>query len=200
MRPLAVPLLALAVVATAGCSAWRRENHLRDRAGQHVYQQPLEAVWPQAMQLIREEGYTGKEVPGAFLYQSEWKEELAGAVTHYTRYLVEGRPAQGAGCTVHFIKVTRSSGGGAPGGARQAEDINLESARSPGSQAGMAGSEQNKAAPLSAGATPPRGGSRDLMMEWRLLQRVDPERAGAIEAEADGKPKPAPKQAAPPTL
>jgi hypothetical protein len=175
--------LAVSLCLLAGCAAQRREAFAKERAAEHVYQRPLEELWPVAKQLLKDEGYSWKEIPGQYVLATEWREEGGGAVVSYTRYLVEGKKVTDAGSIIRFTKSTKSTqgtptesfGGGAPKQTQEGPNSNMLS---------MANSAQGQQGPLNQGVTGAVQGTRDLTMEWQLLKRTDAARAAEIEGQA----------------
>jgi hypothetical protein len=154
-------LLVTALVLTTGCAANRRETYLQEKAGTHVYRQPIAEVWPKAKELLTEEGYSFKEAKGGFELMTDYQMEGAPSSlgTAYARYLVRGIEKGPGQCSVEFIKQSRVESQGA-------HDTNTGAA----GQAGASGST-----------------NRDYAMEWKLIQKADPETAKSMEAEAAQK-------------
>jgi hypothetical protein len=155
-------LLVASLALTTGCAANRREAYLQEKAGTHVYRQPLAEVWPKARELLSEEGYPIREAKGAFEMQTDWKMQGAPSSlgTSFARYLVRGTERGPGQSSVEFLKQSR---------------VESQGAHDTGTGAN---------APVTADV-----GSltRDHELEWKLLQKVDPETAKAWEAEATQK-------------
>ncbi|WP_224247418.1 hypothetical protein [Hyalangium gracile] len=151
-------LLVAALALSTGCAANRRETYLHDKAGTHVYRQPLAEVWPKAKEVLTEEGYSVMEAKGGFEMATDFQMQGAPSSlgTSYARYLVRGVEKGPGQCSVEFIKQARVESQGA-------HDTNT------GEGAQMSGSNAT---------------TRDYAMEWKLLQKADPEAAKALEAEA----------------
>lgn len=188
MRPPAFLLaftLVTALPFVAGCAGVNRESYMHEHGGEHVYDRPMAEVWAAAKQLLSEEGYSGREVRGGWIYVTEWKESGGGSsvASNSSRYLIEGKELSPSRCTVHFTRVVRSAGasseglgqtdnthaGFAPIGAQNTDSKPLQA---PNESAGM-----GQKSTISSG-------KRDLEMEWRLLGKVDPRAQSAIEAQA----------------
>lgn len=155
-------LLLLATLAlTMGCAANRREMYLQEKAGTFVYRQPLSEVWPKAKELLTEEEYSFTEAKGGFEMTTDFQMEGAPSSlgTSYARYLVRGIEKGPGQCSVEFIKQSRVESKGA-------HDTNT-----------------GQDAEVKADTTT----NRDHAMEWKLLQKVDPETAKAWETEASQK-------------
>jgi uncharacterized lipoprotein len=151
-------LLVAALVLSSGCAANRRETYLHDKAGTHVYRMPIAEVWPKVKELMAEEEYSVMEAKGGYELTTDWVMEGAPSSlgTSYARYLVRGVEKGPGQCAVEFHKQSRVQSQGA-------HDTNQ-------------------------GYTPEAASSnalnRDYAMEWKLLQRVDPEAAKALETDA----------------
>jgi hypothetical protein len=187
-RIFVVALAFIALLGASGCAASNRESFMRERAGEHVYQRPLPEVWEAAKQLLAEDGFSGREVQGGWVFVTEWKEASGESSlgSRFTRYLVEGRALGQARSIIRFTKVLRATGSTGAGigdteGSTHAGMAPL-SGGGAGSDApmGVPKPEQEGRGPKSALAT----GQRDLEMEWRLLQKIEPAKARAIEGEA----------------
>ena len=155
-------LLLLATLAlTSGCAANRREAYLQEKASGHVYRQPLSEVWPKAKELLVEEGYSLMEAKGGFEMTTDYMMQGAPSSlgTAYARYLVRGIEKGPGQCSVEFIKQSRVESQGA-------HDTNTGST--------PAGTNTNST-------------NRDPEMEWKLVQKADPEAAKAMQAEAEQK-------------
>jgi hypothetical protein len=126
-----------------------------------VYRKPIAEVWPQVRTLLKEEGFSLMEAPGAFEITTEWLQVGAPSSlgTAYARYLVRGRQPNPGMTQVEFLRQNRTETRSAPTPAFAAEQ------------------------PAGLGT----GGNlqRDLEMEWKLLQRVDPEAAKGLKAESE---------------
>jgi len=155
-------LLVAALALTTGCAANRRETYLQEKAGTHVYRQPIAEVWPKAKELITEEGYSVMEAKGGFEMQTDWMMQGAPSSlgTSYARYLIRGIEKGPGQCSVEFLKQSRVE-------SQAAHDTTTGKSEGPTADAGSL--------------------ARDYALEWKLLQKVDPETAKAMEAEAAQK-------------
>ncbi len=155
---LSLVLLAVASLA-AGCASARREAYIQDKAMQHVYRKPIAEVWPQVRSMLQEKELEMREAPGAYEISTDW--QMVGAPsslgTAYVRYLVRGKQPSPAMCSVEIFKQNRT-----------------ESGQSVDTRTGARQSVGNDVTNMS----------RDMEMEWELLQRVDPEGAKALREEA----------------
>ena len=156
-------LLVAALALATGCAANRRETYLQEKASTHVFRQPISEVWPKAKEVITEEGYSVMEAKGGFEMQTEWLMQGAPSSlgTSYARYLVRGIEKGPGQCTVEFLRQVRVESQAA-----------FDSAK--GKAAEGPGTDSNTL-------------SRDYAMEWKLIQRADPEAAKALESEATTK-------------
>jgi hypothetical protein len=180
---------AIALVSGLGCASMNRENYIHQKASEIIYERPMPEVWTAAQQMLTEDGYSGRQAPEGWVYITEWKENTGGslATRTYTRYLVEGRPLGQTKSSIRFVKATRSAGASSAGMGNA--DPNTHAGMSNLSAGGTSESKissQNMAQSQEGigGKTSLASGTRDLEMEWRLLQRIDPQRAKSIEAEA----------------
>jgi uncharacterized lipoprotein len=160
--PWSLSLVLLAVTALAtGCSAARREAYIQEQATQHVYRKPIAEVWPQVRMLLKERDLPLREAPGAYEISTDW--HMVGAPstlgTNYVRYLVRGKQPTPAMCAVEIFRQNRTEAGQGPVDARtgQRHEIGTDSTNL----------------------------VRDRELEWELLQRVDPEAAKALQADAE---------------
>jgi len=167
-------------LALAGCSGTLRHNHQRDQAAHHVYRQPLAVIWPQVKALLREQGYSWKEAPGTFVLETEWRDAGGGTLgaAAASRYLVEAVSVASGGVLLRVMRgdrVTQATGVGYVQGTL-------------GDPSTVRGREERSVAVSNAnaaGALPTRQTyARDLELELQLLQRIDPESAARLEAEA----------------
>jgi len=123
------------------------------------------------------------------VYVTEWK-DTSGASnvgSRFMRYLVEGRELGPSRSIIRFTAVLRATGSTGAG-------IGPEDRGTHGGIGNVAGSGEAGAEPKPPMRTSdPEGlgpksqlasGQRDLEMEWKLLQRVEPAKAGKIESEA----------------
>jgi hypothetical protein len=154
-------LLVTALALTTGCAANRREAYLQDKAVGFVYRQPIAEVWPKAKELLTEEGYSPMEAKGGFEMTTDFIMQGAPSSlgTSYARYLVRGIEKNPGQCTVEFIKQARVESKGA-------HDTNS------GQDAEAVGTNST---------------NRDYAMEWKLIQKADPETAKAWQDEAAQK-------------
>jgi len=156
-------LLVAALALTTGCAANRRETYLQEKAGTHVFRQPIAEVWPKAKELITEEGFSVMEAKGGFEMQTDWQMQGAPSSlgTSYARFLIRGIERGPGQCSVEFMKQTRIE-------SQAAHDTNTgKSMEGAGNASGSM--------------------SRDHALEWKLIQKVDPEAAKTLEAEAAQK-------------
>ena len=154
-------LVSTALVVAAGCAANKRDTYVRERAGEHVYSMPPADVYRHAVDLLKSKGYSLREQPATFQAVSEWKQDGGGSNlgTAYSAYQVQVRPVSPTSCTVMFIKQNR---------VVAADGLNES----------RSGGERNE------GGTKYASGSRDLLMEWELLQKADPQTAEQLQAQA----------------
>jgi hypothetical protein len=135
---------ALCLAALSGCAFLRgsaaRQKYVQSQTEQHVYNRPIQEVWPQVRKLLFEQGYQSKDTDTGGSYSIET--EPATKDNKTTRYLVQGTKVSDGSCRIEITRMTIQ----------------------------------------------PKGESdmdRDLQMEWTLLKRVEPDRAKAIESDAE---------------
>lgn len=209
-------LLALALAATVGCAAHRQHTFLMEHAGQHVYSRPLSEVWPEVLGLLQARGF-GVQDSGEYVLVTDWREDIASAQGKgsYTRFMVKGTALSPTSGTVHVYRLTsvvKDSGVGR-GVGQNAGTWEGEPDRS--ARLSDTGSDRSKSADQSAprpkaqceGGTnclstlpttsgnrssfelevDSARGSRDLGLEWELVQRVEPDVASRLQAQASAQ-------------
>ncbi len=87
-------LVAIAASAVGGCSAMRaasaRNQVLQERTIAHVYQMPCGNLWPAVQSLLFERGFAQAPTPpGALVIETQWRSDVRGGATWWTRYLVQ---------------------------------------------------------------------------------------------------------------
>jgi hypothetical protein len=181
-------LFTLALVLTQlGCATTQgltRTDRLHTLAGRHIYDAPLEKVWPQASGLLRDEGYPLKESPDSFQLVTDWKEVVGGSLGKvWVQYMAWGERLGGDRCIVRILRSqvvlvpselrsTTSNHNGS--GMEQANP--LKTSTPLGLRLRFKKAEDRAA----SGTTQTAG--RDLGMEWELLKRAAPVIAGQMEA------------------
>ena len=103
-------LLLLSVVSSASsCAAIRgmsaRSAYMEAETDKHVYDRPLNEVWPQARALLFEEGLEVKDTD-ATNAETEWKMDYGG--TERVRYLLSGIAVGDDKCQIQFTKAVQS--------------------------------------------------------------------------------------------
>src|SRR5438552_13476494 len=73
----------------AGPKAVERDAFVREQMAELVLPRAIDEAWPLAHELLSEQGYNGVDVPGAFQYESEWREDVppsrfAGKLTKFS--------------------------------------------------------------------------------------------------------------------
>jgi hypothetical protein len=154
-------LVATALSVAAGCAGNKRDTYVRERAGEHVYGMPAAELYKHATELLKSKGYSLREQPATFQAVSEWKQDggSSNLGTAYSAYQLAVRPVSPTSSTVMYIKQNR---------VVQGEGLNES----------RSGGERSRAGTASA------SGSRDLQMEWFLLQKADPQTAEQLQAQA----------------
>lgn len=159
----ATALLILAAVSlTTACAGRRREAFLHDKAREHVYRKPIAEVWPQAVAMLKEKGFSFRAGKQGFEAMTEYKMEGAPSSlgTTYVAYLVRGIEKGPGQCSLEYWKRISSESRG-PDNSGPAE--------------------RNEAGPR----TDTGNFNRDPELEWELIQRVDTESASALKAESE---------------
>lgn len=178
-RASGVCLVVAALLTLAGCSRSLRQNYMRDKAADHVYARTLPDLWPEVKALLKEQGYSWKEMQGRFVLETEWRDAGGGTLgpTSSSRFLVEGLTLANGGAILRVMRgnrTTQSIGVGnvdqriATGGSQRAQEEQAQ-ARLDSTTSGVLPTQQNYA--------------RDLELELMLLQRIEP--ASALKLEAD---------------
>ncbi|MFP2932244.1 hypothetical protein ACLESO_45225 [Pyxidicoccus sp. 3LG] len=169
-----VCLAVATLLAVTGCSGSLRRNYMRDKAAHHVYRKELAEVWPQVQQVLREKGYSWRENPGRFVLETEWLDSGGGTLgpTTSSRFLVEGVRLASGGSVLRVMRGERTSQdigvGYTDGQVRTRADV----------QAALQGNGGRGKLPTE------QRYFRDLVLELELLQRIDPEGASRLEADA----------------
>jgi hypothetical protein len=186
------------VTLCAGCVTVQRDNFARERAGEYIYQRPLSEVWPHVVALLVAQGYSTLPATQPDQLETEWKEEATceGCAVTYSRYQAMGKEDRGR-CIVRFVKAVRTGGirEGTTQTAKEAktdQDVReTQTARKAhqGSRTDDAGPDDGPVDLHSVRTNSYKGeklsGTRDLGMEWLLLQRVEPKAAAAIYQAAE---------------
>jgi hypothetical protein len=185
-----------AAVAISGCAAMQQDAAWRDRVSGHVYDQPLDAVWPQVQGLVTEQGYSFKEQPGKFILVTEWKEESQGSKSKitWTRILAQGVKVDDSRCLVRFMRHTTVADSIGPDTEQKKLEANF-GRETAGRRQEVAGQFTSGPHPNSAQELPVQNSelfqkktgasvaARHTEMEWRLIARMDPAAADAITRE-----------------
>jgi len=162
------------VLLLTGCAGLQREGFIHEQAGDFIYDVPVEQVWPHVLTLIEEQGFSFREDRSRHLLTTEWREEMSSSsiAASFTRYLVEAVKLDASHTRVRVFRNSMSMSGG-PGvveGRRYAE------------------AARNYAnAPASGRLARSATGTRDLRMEWELLQRVSPTDAAELQQVAEAR-------------
>lgn len=162
----ATALLLLAAVSftTVGCAGRRKEAFLHDKAREHVYRKPIAEVWPQALALLKEKGYSFRVGKEGFEASTEFKMEGAPSSlgTTHVAYLVRGLQKGPGQCSLEYWKRISTESRGADNTTGRPVEV-------------------TDSGPL----TDTGNFNRDEELEWELIQRVDAESASALKAQAE---------------
>lgn len=189
-------LVAASCLALTGCVALQKDALIRSKVADYAYQMPIEDVWPGVTALLKDEGYQFNEDPASYVLTTDWKEEMGGSKVSgvWTRYMVQGARLDDARSKVRFMRESKTSYDDKEKLRTQGNDFRKEQEdpdqKQPGyTVAQLAYMSQNNTGSLKRGASDntQQGLTRDLHMEWMLIQRLAPEHAHQIEASA-GQP------------
>lgn len=160
----ALLLLAAVSLTTAGCAGHRKEAFLHEKAREHVYRKPIGEVWPQAVSLLKEKGFSFRAGKEGFEAQTEFKMEGAPSSlgTTYVAYLVRGIQKGPGQCSLEYWKRISTEARGADNTTGRQNEVNDSGPR-----------------------TDTGNFNRDEELEWELIQRVDTESATALKAQAE---------------
>ncbi|MBZ4422125.1 hypothetical protein [Myxococcus sp. RHSTA-1-4] len=165
--------IAMLMVLT-GCSGSLRKNYMRDKAAEHVYRKPLAEIWPRVHEVMNDKGYSWRENPGRYVLETEWRESGGGTLgpTTSSKFLVEGVSRADGGCVLRVQRLDRTT-----------QEIGTNYTD------GVVRTRTERAVAISGGGArsslpTQQTFARDLQMELELLQRIDPEAAARLEADA----------------
>ncbi|QSQ10950.1 hypothetical protein [Myxococcus landrumensis] len=191
MRWVVLVVLAGAFVMT-GCATWRSDLDIPDREA--VYDQPLEAVWPEIREFFTRNELSFREDRGSMVLETEWRQEFGGSriAGFFHRYMVVGRRETPTSSKLQIFRITKSTNRTLSVGGSELDwgQTARRSGEGEGDGFGV-GSPEDVAASLSA----PRGdvavaagsgqSQRDMVMEWRVFRDVSPRLA-----KEENAPKP----------
>jgi len=178
-RPL-LPCLVLGLLLGA-CAGDRAQRRLEDEAARFVYVAPAPKVMAQARALLEARGYTVREDPtGRPVLSTPWKQvvDSPGAASQVRRYLVAAKDVGQGRLLVRVYSINYTT----VGLADAHPSLGSRSGRQSGEGGGRSG-------PFVAGerVSASKGWlQRDLELEWRLLERLEPELAQLLKEEAQG--------------
>ncbi|MBN1210734.1 MAG: hypothetical protein JXB05_38150 [Myxococcaceae bacterium] len=175
---------AVAVCVLAGCAARQGGTGIPDEEA--IYDLPLEEVWPSVRQFFVDNELPFREDKGSYVLETEWREEFGGSrvAGFWHRYLVLGKRETPTRSKLWIIRITRSAnktlsptGGeiewgvsrslGGPG-AGDGEGVPNNSFEDVADFMNQPGGENA----IVAGS---RQGQRDLVMEWKVFEAVEPQ-------------------------
>jgi hypothetical protein len=176
-RLWAILLALTAASVVTGCAAYRKEALRKEGAGAYVYPRPISKLWPEVEQFVRDQGYSFRPAKN-HTFVTDPKETSAGS-GQWVTLLVQAKALAEERTIVRIFKSTR--GGAGLGGAKPG-DVNTNAAVT-----GKQTEQQvtNPGANVGAPAAATTGLSRDTELEWAMLQKLDPQGAEQIIAEAD---------------
>ena len=176
MRLFVVSVVLCALVGGAGCAGGKDRveprQALRDEAGRFVYPRPVEQVWPEVERFLAQRGFVGHKVEGKYALLTEYAERFheSRISAGFVRYFVDARALGPTRCEVRILRHAMFSGDDAPRHADGVEQRMLQGDADPG---------HHEDTP-DWGALDPtarhfaRDFTRDLQMEWELLQQLEP--------------------------
>lgn len=192
---LAPSVVSAAVIALGGC-AHTRDSEAHSRAAQHIYEAPIEDVWPKVRQAMIDDGFSIREDVGNFALETERKEHFSASKVAgvWTSYLVLGDSLGRTRCKVRVFKSQRmadktmektqsdvswgirSDIGASQGGEDDQGEVRVGGAAKPASLEEMSDQLDTPDGQMRALA-PGRTAMRDLQMEWKLVQTIEPQLA-----------------------
>lgn len=172
-------LAAMALIAgLAGCAGGRptADALAEARTGMYVYHRPAAEVRAEVQALLREEGFTLVPTDDGPFVHTQWKRIFGDEdfATTSVRYVVLVKRLTAHHCRVEAMRLVRNTIG--------METYHPQRPDNP-SKGGNADTKVygKGEVPLAAG---PRTHTRDLALEWKLLQRLEPQRAHRIHEDA----------------
>ncbi|HET7544171.1 MAG TPA: hypothetical protein VFK05_30080 [Polyangiaceae bacterium] len=97
-------LLGVGSLGSVGCASMRaagaKHHYIESQTESHVYDKPLNAVWPEARQLLFAKGYSVKDTD-ASAAETEWK---TTSDSFRNRLLLTGMPVDERTCKVQIMK------------------------------------------------------------------------------------------------
>lgn len=109
-----------------GCAAMRgmsaKHAYLEQQTQNHVYKQPLKVIWPQARQVLFEQGLEVKDTDGSNA-ETEWRDS---GKDQRERYLLSGVEVSDGECKVQFTKATQFKSGNDWGSPSAERDLGME--------------------------------------------------------------------------
>ncbi|WP_224364108.1 hypothetical protein [Hyalangium versicolor] len=171
--------VVMALCLVTGCAS-QRESFLRDRAGEHVYKQPLSEIWPRVKAVLDDQGYYFEEAPEGFLLETDWKQtdRTNNLGSAYAKLLVQGTEVKEGGTNLRVLRKELS--------ARQVVVDQMGRPVGPitSAQSAMVDSSHTG---YSIQTEVWKHAERDLQMEWELLRAIEPETAASLQKDAEAK-------------
>lgn len=163
----AVSLLVIPVLLWVGmgCAAQRQQAALEDEVREHVYRKPLADVWPEALALLEDKGFSVIADPTRHEARTEWAQisPTSALGTRFATFYVVGTERGPGQCTLRYYRNERSisvapSRPGQPDPLLEDQPVGLQGSRLVPSD-------------------------RDRDLEWQLLQRLEPDVARTLAAK-----------------
>jgi hypothetical protein len=180
-RQLRVVASALALTFAylgAGCasiSAFRKERLRQEGAGAYAYPRPIEQVWPEVEGFLKEKGFSFRPAERYTLVTDPL--ETSPGSGQWITVLVQGKAVDPGRTIIRVFKKTR--GGASIGGSQPSGGV---------SDSSIVTAKQTEGRQTTGGGAPAAataGLTRYIELEWDLLQKIDPQGADQISAEAD---------------
>jgi hypothetical protein len=178
----------------ASCASGQKTASRTEAIESHVYARPLDDVLTETTALLTQQGWRVERSSDQL--GTNWRLDSSGAALGYR---VEGERVDDDHCSIRIEAVAATSfapapsGSGGPGGSMSGTPMYArDSSGGAGASGGRSTGWDGVDAPTTLGDPPPgmvtlpRG--RDEVLEWALLQRLDPRAAQAI-AHADARSK-----------
>ncbi len=180
------------LVGLSGCATVQRQASL-DQMYEYTYPRPLDEVWPEARKFISEQGYPPLESPGQYVLISDWVTSFndSRVASGSERIYVRGVPLNRANSELRIFRESRMTGNKARVGPTDLKDgstlmVLAADEFSPLAYDPIHNTHQLKDGSAmgvqSGNKSKERVFTRAVDLEWKLLQRLDPEEARRVEA------------------
>lgn len=179
-------------VALSGCATVQRQASL-EQMYEYAYPRPLDEVWPEVRQFISEQGYPPLESPGQYVMISDWVTSFndSRVASGSERLYVRGVPLNRANSEVRIFRESRMTGNKARVGPSDLKDGSTLMVLAADEFSPLAYDPIHQTHQLKDGSgmgvqagnkSKDRVFTRAVDLEWKLLERLDPEEAGRLQA------------------